>query len=207
MSAKHKHEAAEDEEDEEGFKTDDSGDEEEDGDKVAAVLTKVHVDCLDPIGMMLPYPLYDSDLGVEFATEISGGEDRWVPVGKSKKIKLPNRKGVEYTAMRFGLSLVASPLPPNTAGSKVEVPLRGPSRVEVLGGGLLLNEVTENLCAIVLPMPYINQSVDGHYTFKGFHTLRKAWETVGEGVVKLVTGDANNNQAFMVQMIFDTIYP
>ena len=208
MSAKHKHEAAEDEEEEEGFKTDDSGDEEENGDKVAAVLTKVHVDCLDPIGMMLPYSLYDGKkVGVEFVISRLQREEDWVEEGSPKKITIPNPNAAEYVAMRVEVSLVAKPLPAKDAGHKpLRGPSRGPSFVEVFGGAARVDEVGENFCAIILSMTYANQSVDGHYILKGFHRVRNAWETVGEGDIKLVEGDVNSDKPLMLRTIIDSIY-
>ena len=207
MSAKHKHEAAEDEEEEEGFKTDDSGDE-EDGDKVAAVLTKVHVDCLDPIGMMLPYSLYDGKkVGVEFVISRLQREDNYEEEGSPKKITIPNPNAAEYVAMRVEVSLVAKPLPAKDAGHKpLRGPSRGPSFVEVFGGAARVDEVGENSCAIILPMTYANQSVDVHYILKGFHRVRNTWETVGEGDIKLVEGDVNSDKPLMLRTIIDSIY-
>ena len=210
MSAKRKHEAVEEEEEEEGFKTDDGGDEDEyeDGDKVATVLTKVHVDSLEPIGMTLPYSLYDGKkVGVEFVISRLQREEDWVEEGSLKKITILNPNAAEYVAMRFDLSFVAKPLPPKDAGRKpLRGPSRGPSFVEVFGGAARVDEVGENSCAIILPMTYANQSVDGHYILKGFHRVRNAWETVGEGDIKLVEGDVNSDKPLMLHIIFDSIY-
>ena len=211
MPAKRKHEEeAESDDGGSGNEEEEGGsgneDEEEDGDKVAIMLTKVHVDSLDPtIGMMLPYPFYDHDIGVEVITNRLRREAQW-DEEKSTKFTIRNRKGAEYAAMRLDLSFVTSSLPPNEAGRKAGGPSRGPSLVEVFGGAARVDDVTENSCSVILPVSFVNQSVTGHYTFRRFHRVRKAWEIAAEGDIKLVEGDVNSDQPLMLHIIFDSIY-
>ena len=190
-------------EEEEGFESDYGGD--EDVDEVAIMLMKVLVDfdTQGRIRIMVPSSFYGNKIGLEFVFNRLRSEMNW-DEEFSKKGEILDPTGEDYTAMMLVVSFIASPLPPNAAGRKV-VPFRGPSYAEVFGDVMRVEEVGENSCSVILPMSFINQSVDVHYELRGFRKVKKAWETAGAGNIKF-KGNVNSHQPLMFQTIINSIY-